>query len=56
MAGNVQAASYVDRLKRRTSLDGGKLGVLIAPEAPTAEEWIRRAEVLNQFAKPPESG
>jgi len=53
---DVPANKELERLRDRfTPVVKDGVGYLLAPETLTPEEWIRRAEIHNRFAKKPKS-
>jgi len=54
MSGDVRAARRLDRLRERIEASrSDDAGVAVFPERPSEEEWIRRAEIDNQFKQAP---
>ena len=54
MNGNTSAVKLLSKLRAKHDPEpADDAGILLAPELPTKEEWIRQAEIKNSFAEPP---
>ncbi len=56
MGGHVSAARYIDKLRDHYQPDKTEdnCGLLVVPGDISADEWVRRAEIIGRFAKPPD--
>lgn len=54
MTGDVRADRALTKLRSRLTPedDNANFGILLVPEPPDESEWIRRAEILNEFREP----
>jgi len=53
MNGDIRADKFIDRFLDRQSPPSGGGGYLLAPEMPSEEEWVDRAEKLNSLLESP---
>lgn len=55
LTGNLQASRLLDRERERHAPAGDEpAGLLVTPEPPTMEEWVREQEIRNRFRTPPD--
>ncbi|MFC6487693.1 DUF5681 domain-containing protein [Nitratireductor sp. GCM10026969] len=55
LEGDVRAIRLLDRLRERFCREESETGLLLVPDDMEPQEWIRRAEIRNKFAKKPGS-
>lgn len=53
--GDIKSDKFADKLRAQVAPEQAALpGLLVVPEPMSEEEWIRRAEIENQFKQAPE--